>query len=101
MPKIDDKKSIPPAYLAGGLSYRRQVGNRFLGSLKGLQIGSLYLVQGRFCHKLEARLIDIKNVSVHFPTDNQAQKGSLSPVYVGSNPKVFHCAFVRRFLLNY
>ncbi len=46
-PGIDSKESIPPAYLAGraGTSYRvvvpaRQTGNRFLGSLKGLQIRS-------------------------------------------------------------
>ncbi len=61
----------------------RQVGNRFLGSIKGLQIVALYLVQASFCFGLEASLSDIRNVSVFFPTiisDNQAHKGSLSTV---------------------
>ncbi len=48
-PGIDFKESIPPAYVAwrAGTSNRvvpaRQAGNRFLGSLKGLQIRALYL----------------------------------------------------------
>ena len=44
-PEIDSKESIPPAYVAwrAGTSNKvvapaRQAGNRFLGSLKGLQI---------------------------------------------------------------
>ncbi len=47
---IDSKVSIPPAYIAwwAGTSNRvavpaRQAGNRFLGSLKGLQIRALYV----------------------------------------------------------
>ncbi len=47
-PGIDSKESIPPAYVAwqAGASNRvvvpaRQAGNRFLGSLKGLQIRAL------------------------------------------------------------
>jgi hypothetical protein len=45
---MDSKESIPPAYVAwrDGTSNRvvvpaRKVGNRFLGSLKGLQIRAL------------------------------------------------------------
>ncbi len=48
-PGIDSKESIPPTYVAwrAGTSNRivvhaRQDGNRFLGSLKGLQILALY-----------------------------------------------------------
>ncbi len=48
-PGIDSKESILPAYVAWrvGMSSRvvvpaRQVGNRFLGSLKGLQIRALF-----------------------------------------------------------
>ncbi len=47
-PGIDSKESIPPAYVAwrAGTTNRvflpaRQVGNRFLGSFKGLQIRAL------------------------------------------------------------
>ncbi len=47
-PGIDSEDSIPPAYVAwrAGTTYRvvvpaRQAGNRFLGSLKGLQIRTL------------------------------------------------------------
>ncbi len=48
-PGIDSEESIPPAYVAGraGTTNRvvvpaRQAGNRFLGSLKALQIRALY-----------------------------------------------------------
>jgi hypothetical protein len=48
-PGIDAEESIPPAYVAwrAGTTNRvvvpaRQAGNRFLGSLKGLQIRALY-----------------------------------------------------------
>jgi hypothetical protein len=47
-PGIDSNESIPPAYVAcrAGTSNRvvvpaRQAGNRFLGSIKGLQIRAL------------------------------------------------------------
>ncbi len=74
-PEIDYKILIPPSYVAWWASTSnrvvvpaRQVGNRFLGSIKGLPIRALYLVQSSFCHGLEASLSDIMNVSVHFST---------------------------------
>ncbi len=42
-PGIDYKKSIPPANVAGQAGTSNSVGNRFLGSLKGLQIRALGL----------------------------------------------------------
>ncbi len=54
-PKIDSKEPIPQAYVVwrAGTSDRvvvpaRQAGNRFLGSLKGLQIRALYSRDERF-----------------------------------------------------
>ncbi len=50
-PGIDSEDSIPPAYVAwrAGMTNRvvvpaRQAGNRFMGSFKGLQIGSCILL---------------------------------------------------------
>jgi hypothetical protein len=50
-PGIDSEVSIPPAYVAlrAGMTNRvfvpaRQAGNRFLGSLKGLQIRAQFCV---------------------------------------------------------
>ncbi len=50
-PAIDSKESIPAAYVAGRagtsngvVAPARQAGNRFLGSLKGLQIRALLVV---------------------------------------------------------
>ncbi len=56
-PEIDSKESIPPAYVAwqAVVVPARQTGNRFLGSLKGLQIraqlGNRVMVKGEvFLH---------------------------------------------------
>jgi hypothetical protein len=58
-PGIESEEAIPPAYVAwrGGTSNRvvitaRKAGNRFLGSLKGLQIRALPLYVGGIRKKI-------------------------------------------------
>ncbi len=61
---------MPPAYVAWHDKYRvvvkpRQAGNRFMGSLKGLQIRALYY--SMVCYSCLASVAHVLPIAVTFP----------------------------------